>query len=50
MMQQINVHWNNSDTIQHDYLLCRNSEAIHLAQLGVTAGWLADKIWVNFDF
>ena len=30
-------------------LLCEISEALHLAQLGLTAGWLADKIQVNFE-
>ena len=29
-------------------LLCEISGAIHLAQPGLTAGWLADKIQVNF--
>ena len=29
-------------------LLCEISGALHLAQPGLTAGWLADKIQVNF--
>ena len=35
-------------------LLCRNSGAIHLAQPGLMAGWLAgwqvDKMQINFKF
>ena len=35
-------------------LLCRNSKAVALAEPGLTAGWLAgwlaDKISVNFEF
>ena len=30
-------------------LLCEISGALHLAQPGLTAGWLADKIQVNFE-
>ena len=30
-------------------LLCEISGALHLAQLGLMAGWLADKIQVNFE-
>ena len=30
--------------------LCRNSRAIALAEPCLTAGWLADKMWVNFKF
>ena len=30
-------------------LLCEISEALHLTQLGVTAGRLADEIQVNFE-
>ena len=29
-------------------LLCEISGALHLAQPGLTAGWLADEIQVNF--
>ena len=35
-------------------LLCRNSRAVALVELGLTAGWLAgwlaDEMWVNFEF
>ena len=31
-------------------LLCRNSRAVALAQLGLMAGWLADEMHVNFNF
>ena len=31
-------------------LLCRNSRAVALAELGLTAGWLADEMQVNFKF
>ena len=30
-------------------LLCEVSGAVHLAQPGLTAGWLADEIQVNFE-
>ena len=30
-------------------LLCEISGALHLAQLGLMAGWLADEIQVNFE-
>ena len=30
-------------------LLCKISGALHLAQPGLTAGWLADEIQVNFE-
>ena len=30
-------------------LLCEVSGALHLAQPGLTAGWLADEIQVNFE-
>ena len=51
MVQWINVLRNNSfiNPIRLP-LLCRNSRAIALAELGLTAGWLADEIWVNFEF
>ena len=32
------------------HLLCEISGALHLAQLGLTAGWLADQIQVNSKF
>ena len=31
-------------------LLCEISEALHLAQLSLMAGRLADKIQMNFEF
>ena len=30
-------------------LFCEISGALHLAQPGLTAGWLADEIQVNFE-
>ena len=30
-------------------LLCETSGALHLAQPGLTAGWQADEIQVNFE-
>ena len=30
-------------------LSCQLSGALHLAQLGLMAGWLADEIQVNFE-
>ena len=30
-------------------LLCEISEAVHLAQPSLTAGWQADEIQVNFE-
>ena len=30
-------------------LLCDISGALHLVQLGLTAGWLADETQVNFE-
>ena len=30
-------------------LSCEISGALHLVQLGLTAGWLADEIQVNFE-
>ena len=30
-------------------LLCEISGALHLAQLGLTAGWQSDEIQVNFE-
>ena len=50
MMQWINVLQNNSFANPMRLpLLCRNSRAVALAQLGLTAGWLADKMQVNFQ-
>ena len=51
MVQGINILRNNSFVnLTRLPLLCRNSRAVALAELGLTAGWLADKIWVNFKF
>ena len=51
MVQGINILRNNSFVNPTRLpLLCRNSRAVALAELGLTAGWLADKIWVNFKF
>ena len=51
MAQWINVLRNNSfvNPMQLS-LLCRNSRAIALAEPGLTAGWLADEMQVNFKF
>ena len=34
------------------YRTCEKSGGLHLVELGLTAGWLADKIWarLKFDF
>ena len=55
MAQWINVFRNNSFVNPTRLpLLCRNSRAVALVEPGLTAGWLAgwliDKIWVNFKF
>ena len=55
MAQWINVFRNNSFVNPMRLpLLCRNSRAVALAEPGLTAGWLAgwliDKIRVNFKF
>ena len=54
MAQWINVFRNNSFIYPMQLtLLCRNSRAVALAQLGLTAGWLAawltDEMWVQFQ-
>ena len=42
MVQWINVFRNNSFVnLMQLPLLCRNSRAVALAELGLTAGWLA---------
>ena len=47
----INIPQNNSFVNPMQLpLLCRNSGAIHLAQLSLMAGWLADKMQINFKF
>ena len=44
MAQWINVLWNNSFVNPTRLpLLCRNSRAVELVELGLTAGWLADR-------
>ena len=51
MKQWVNVLRNNSfvnPTLLS--VLCRNFGAIHLAQLGLIAGWLADEMWVNNEY
>ena len=55
MVQWINVLRNNSLVNRMRLpLLCRNSRAKAQAELGLTAGWLAgwliDKMQVNFKF
>ena len=51
MVQWINVFWNNSFINPTQFpLLCRNSKAIALAPPGLMAGWLIDKMQVNFEF
>ena len=59
MVQWINVFRSNS-FVNPTWipLLCRNSRAVALAQPGLTAGclalwqagWVIDKMWVNFKF
>ena len=49
MVQWINIFRNNSFVNPTRLpLLCRNSRAVALAELGLTAGWLIDKMRVNF--
>ena len=55
MAQWINVFWNNNFVNSTRLpLLCRNSRAVALVEPGLTAGWLAgwliDKMRVNFKF
>ena len=51
MAQWINVLWNNSFKNPTQLpLLHRNSSAVALVEPGLTAGWLADKMRVNFKF
>ena len=55
MAQWINVFRNNSFINPTRLpLLCRNSRAVALAELGLTAGWLEgwliDEMRVNFKF
>ena len=51
MVQWINVLWNNSFVnLMRLPLLCRNFRAVALVEPGLTAGWLADEMQVNFEF
>ena len=51
MAQWINIFRNNSFVNPARLpLLCRNSRAVALAEPDLTAGWLIDKMWVNFKF
>ena len=50
MAQWINRLWNNVFVNPPPLpLSCEISGALHLAEPGLTAGWLADKIQVNFE-
>ena len=31
------------------YITCEKSGGLHLAEPGLTAGWLADEIWARFE-
>ena len=49
MVQWVNRLWNNIFVNPPALpLLCEISGALHLAQPGLTAGWQADEIQVNF--
>ena len=58
MAQWINILWNSFVNPTRLPLLCRNSRVVALAQPGLTAGrlvgwlagWLIDKMSVNFKF
>ena len=50
MAQWVNRLWNKIFVKPPPLpLLCEISGALHLAQPGLTAGWLADEIQVNFE-
>ena len=50
MAQWVNCLWNNIFVNPPPVpLSCEVSGALHLVQLGLTAGWQADKIQVNFE-
>ena len=50
MAQWINRLWNDIFVNPPPLpLLCEISGALHLAQPGLTAGWQADEIQVNFE-
>ena len=49
MTQWTNLNQNNSFVNPRQLpLLCGISGAVHIALVGLTAGWLADEIQVNF--
>ena len=50
MAQWMNILRNNRFVNPMLPLLCRNSTAVALAEPDLTAGWLADEMWVNFKF
>ena len=51
MAQWINILRNNNFVNPTRLpLLCRNSKAVSLAEPGLTAGWLADEMRINFEF
>ena len=51
MVQWINLSQNNSfENLLQLPLLYGISGAVHLTLVGLTAGWLADKIQVNSNF
>ena len=51
MAQWINVLLNNSFVNPTQLpLLCRNFRTVALVEPGLTVGWLADKMRVNFEF
>ena len=50
MVQWVNCLWNNIFVnLLPSPLLCEISKALHLAQLDLVAGRLANKIQVNFE-
>ena len=49
MAQWVNRLWNNIFVNPPLPLSCEISGALHLVQLGLTAGWQADEIQVNFE-
>ena len=49
MVQWINVLWNNSFVNLTRLPLCEKTRALAIVELGLTAGWLADEMQVNFN-
>ena len=47
MAQWVNLNWNNRSVIAHQYSAL--SGAVLLVLVGLTAGWLADKMQVDFE-